>query len=1254
MIGADISAAAGWDIRAEAATVVVAVIDTGIRATHEDLAANLWTNPREIPGNGVDDDGNGYVDDVHGINSLAAPGSVAGGNPDDDVGHGSYVAGLIGAVGNNGRGISGVAWRIKIMALKFDDAGGSASVSNSIQCLDYAIANGARIINLSYGGARYSQAEYEALKRARESGAIVVTSAGNYSVNNDFLPSYPANYLIDNVVAVTATDRRDLLSTFSNYSAGVVDLAAPGTAILSTSNAGDSAYAVHDGTSFSSPLVAGALALLKAQFPGDTYRSLINRLLRSADPRPSLSGKVQTGARLNLARALASDSNRPFNDDFAARAILGGSNVRIRSNTQGATSEAGEPMHAGFLPEGTLWWSWTATASYSVAVETLGSDFDTVVAVYSGSSLAALTPVGAGDDVANGNTSRMVFDAVEGTTYQIAVGGKNGSTGFLLLTLGYLPANDRFEDAVALAGPSVKATGFNTMAESETAEPKATPGAAGRTVWYKWIAPTTGFYSFSIFSYGFDAVGAVYTGAGLDSLSPVDTASVRDYNEAAYFRTTVGTPYYFQVDGVDDATGIFDLTVVDAAAFPGYDPVNPSAAFNPVSGYLIGADTYGFLRGVNFRTGDIRYGELDGTLEVHTPAIAPNGYCYIGDEFGYLYGYDANFARRWRRDLGLVSVTSSPAIGADGAVYVHTDDGYLHAYFSDGTPKWRVSVPGESYSSPSIGGDGTIYIGSTDHHLYAVSPLDGSLKWKFRADGEIYASPAIDESGWLYFGTLGGTFYSITGGGVERWNYVAGGSISSSAALAVDGTVYFGCYDGHLYALSRAGALRWKYETEGEIRASSPAVDAAGTVYIGSYDGFVHAVTPNGIRKRVYATGAYIRASPLLYDSALFIGSGDTRLYVADIDALGNDSPWPMHRQNIRRTGRRAVGTTAAILDQPVSRTVTLGADATFDVNANGADTLSFQWELNGIPIPGAIRSRYALTNVSPAKVGVYTVRVTNSLGMVTSVPSVLGVNSTAKLIGTGTEFPDIFHAGTGFTYDQILLGGSFASVTADPGQILRLSLIDLDDDIIQVEFSGAGTLSIVLDGASGAALPQKYNQAVAYMKGHAGIVVAGANATTNLSVFSVGRANAANQALFRDDVTYDGVADLAFVAISSADGRFGGLRMANARFTASRGITGVYAPGVNFTGPVFVGDIDASGAAAPKFVLGAGTDVRVTGGDLLQTNRLPVEVGGILQLQFTPGSTSHGNLFQAQNNRAVLLQNGVDVTAQIVVNPSP
>ncbi len=339
-----------------------------------------------------------------------------------------------------------------------------------------------------------------------------------------------------------------------------------------------------------------------------------------------------------------------------------------------------------------------------------------------------------------------------------------------------------------------------------------------------------------------------------------------------------------------------------------------------------------------------------------------------------------------------------------------------------------------------------------------------------------------------------------------------------------------------------------------------------------------------------------------------------------------------------------------SVTTQPSSQVAAAGGSATLSAAASGSPT--FQWQRNGTAVTGGTSASLTLNNLQPENTGIYQAEVTSTGGSTASRAAIVGVSSAVKIVGTGTEFADIFHAGTGFTYDQILLGGAAASVTADSGQILRMSFIDLNDDIVQVEFSGAGTLSLVLDNPAGPAAPQKYNQGTTYMKGHAGIVLTGANESTNLSVFSVGRANAANQALFRSDVTYDGFADIAYIAITSTDGKFGGLRAANASCFATKGFTGLYAPGVEFTGPVFVNDINASDSATPVLNIGSGADVRITGGDLLQSNSRAVQVSGVTQLKFTAGSTSHGTLFSAQTNRARLEKDGADVTTSIVVNP--
>jgi hypothetical protein len=327
------------------------------------------------------------------------------------------------------------------------------------------------------------------------------------------------------------------------------------------------------------------------------------------------------------------------------------------------------------------------------------------------------------------------------------------------------------------------------------------------------------------------------------------------------------------------------------------------------------------------------------------------------------------------------------------------------------------------------------------------------------------------------------------------------------------------------------------------------------------------------------------------------------------------------------------------------------GGSVTLAVNATGTG-LAYQWQRNGINLGGATGSVLDLNNVQPGTAGLYTATVTGGTGGTTD-PVIIGVTTGSKVIGTGTEVgPNIVHP-NGNVYDQLLLTGTAATITADGNQVTRLSFVDLTGDIVQVEFSGAGTLTLTLDNASGPAPAANYNQpGVSYMKGHAGIVISGANETTNVSVVSVGRLTAVNQGLFRDDVTYDGVADIAFIAILSTNGKFGSVRTGNTSYFATNGFTGVYAPGVQFTGPVFVGDISAADTATPVLVLGAAGDTRVAGGDMLQSNGRPVKVAGVTQLRFVNGTKSNGKGLPAQANKAVFQQNGVDVTNQIVVNP--
>ncbi len=296
-----IGAPTAWDTTTGTSGFVVAVIDSGVDYTHPDLAANMWTNPNETAGDGIDNDSNGFVDDIYGWDFANGDS-----NPFDDNNHGTHVAGTIGAVGNNSRGVVGVNWSVKIMALKFLSGTGSGYTSDAIASLDYAVKNGAKVSNNSWGGGGYDGSLASAIGRARTAGHIFVAAAGNSSINIDTTPSYPASYIgsYNNVVTVAATNSSDVLASFSNYGAGNVTLAAPGVSILSTTP--NNTYSSFSGTSMAAPHVSGAIALYWGANSSASYTDVIAKLKSSVDAVSGLSGKVATGGRLNVANMLAS------------------------------------------------------------------------------------------------------------------------------------------------------------------------------------------------------------------------------------------------------------------------------------------------------------------------------------------------------------------------------------------------------------------------------------------------------------------------------------------------------------------------------------------------------------------------------------------------------------------------------------------------------------------------------------------------------------------------------------------------------------------------------------------------------------------------------------------------------------------------------------------------------------------------------------------------------------------------------------
>lgn len=288
-------------------TVYVGIIDEGVQWSHEDLAANIWVNPYEIV-NGIDDDGNGYVDDIRGWDFDGNDNTTYDGTQDD---HGTHVAGTIGAVGGNGKGVAGVVWQVKLITAKFLGRRGGTT-ANAVKAVDYLtdlkLRHGLNIVatNNSWGGGGYSQALYDAIERANQAGILFIAAAGNGGADGvgddiDAAPSYPASYPNQNIIAVAAITSTGALASYSNYGATSVDIAAPGSGIYSTlPNRTNNGYGSYSGTSMATPHVTGAAALYASTHPGASAAQIKQAILSSAVPTASLAGKSVTGGRLNV------------------------------------------------------------------------------------------------------------------------------------------------------------------------------------------------------------------------------------------------------------------------------------------------------------------------------------------------------------------------------------------------------------------------------------------------------------------------------------------------------------------------------------------------------------------------------------------------------------------------------------------------------------------------------------------------------------------------------------------------------------------------------------------------------------------------------------------------------------------------------------------------------------------------------------------------------------------------------------------
>ena len=333
-------AARAWSITKGSKSIKVAIIDTGIDASHEDLKGNLWINPgetgldkkgRDKATNGIDDDDNGFIDDVNGWNFVSNNNKLK-----DNHGHGSHIAGIIGAEAGNGKGIIGIAPDVSLMILKYYDptVSNSDNLKNTIKAIDYAVKMGANVINYSGGGIEYSQEEFNAVKQAEDKGILFVAAAGNERSNSDQYHYYPADYKLSNIISVTALDAKSKVLSTSNYGVETVHLAAPGQNILSTLP--DNTYGFLTGTSQATAFVTGAAVLIMAKKPSFKFFDVRKHILATGDVIEELATKTSSSRKLNLYKCLT-----VLDEGVAASGILASGSVDTQHNS--ANSQFGSP-----------------------------------------------------------------------------------------------------------------------------------------------------------------------------------------------------------------------------------------------------------------------------------------------------------------------------------------------------------------------------------------------------------------------------------------------------------------------------------------------------------------------------------------------------------------------------------------------------------------------------------------------------------------------------------------------------------------------------------------------------------------------------------------------------------------------------------------------------------------------------------------------------------------------------------------------
>jgi subtilisin family serine protease len=555
-----ISAPAAWNRTTGSSNVVVAIIDGGVDYTHPDLAPNMWRNPgetgfdssgRDKATNGVDDDENGYIDDVHGINAVMGTGDPMDLAPHYGwFAHGTACAGIIAAAGDNSEGGVGVNWNVSLMALSFywtedfPTVGGYAALhSGIVRSLEYIVAMKRRGVNIvaismSIADPHRNEAWREALRIAASEGIIGVYAAGNSPVSNDGITHYPSGYNLPNTLLVASTDANDLLAEDSTFGPGSVHLAAPGVDVFSTIN--NAGYTTWSGTSAACPHVAGAIALLASAYPGSSADQRVAALLSSGDHLSSLRGKIITGARLNVARALEQMTNTA-----APPIILSATpqNARARTNDS-VRLRFSRAMDRASVEAG-------LTITPAVRGEFVWSEDDHTTTFTPSEPLVPAKYSG----LLSGSARDLAGRSLDGNYNGISELSPADDFRF---TFNFPVSNDDFEDAQGISGRNGSVAGNVRTASPEFTEPDhAGDYRSNTSLWYEWTTLEEGWMTFEIVNSSDDTLLAAYTGTNLVALTSVassDNYGTRQTSRFSFPAVPV-VPYKIAVSGKSETRG---------------------------------------------------------------------------------------------------------------------------------------------------------------------------------------------------------------------------------------------------------------------------------------------------------------------------------------------------------------------------------------------------------------------------------------------------------------------------------------------------------------------------------------------------------------------------------------------------------------------------------------------------------------------------------------------------------------------------